>query len=437
MAISLQDNLDIRNKKQNVERDSFKTIEEMRSFPSTSLPPVFHAMCEDDGCLYIYNVNNSENDTTGKWRKFECSTNGTGGTNGKDGVSPTVSITTTDTGHTVKITDVNGVNSFDVLNGKDGVNGTNGQDGTDGIGITKIEKTKTEGLVDTYTITFSDDSTFEYTVTNGTNGKDGVSPTITVTEIDDGHTITITDANGTQSFNVLNGKDGAGGTSGELTANDITYKNENFQDYKNVNLALGALFDKVYYIKPTCSLSASKKGGIFENGTVISAPVTFNWTINKPIKTQTLTDCIIADENVRTATYNTDISSDKTFTLTVGDGENEASSQIDYKFINKVFYGSSPIKDHYDSDFILSLPDQKLTTSIKSSYSMNVSDGEYGFIACPKSFNAPSECYIGGFLTTLDKIDNVEFTNSKGYTTTYIILKTGKPSLGLFTMEFR
>lgn len=71
MAISLQDNLDIRNKKQNVERDSFKTIEEMRSFPSTALPPVFHAMLESDGCLYVYNINNSEDAITGKWRKFD------------------------------------------------------------------------------------------------------------------------------------------------------------------------------------------------------------------------------------------------------------------------------------------------------------------------------------------------------------------------------
>ncbi len=37
----------------------------------------------------------------------------------------------------------------------------------------KIEKTKTEGLIDTYVITFSDDSTFEYTVTNGKDGKNG------------------------------------------------------------------------------------------------------------------------------------------------------------------------------------------------------------------------------------------------------------------------
>lgn len=71
---------------------------------------------------------------------------------------------------------MNGVNGTD---GKNGIKGTkgdpgqNGKDGTDGIGILKIEKTKTEGLIDIYVITFSDDSTFEYTVTNGKDGKDG------------------------------------------------------------------------------------------------------------------------------------------------------------------------------------------------------------------------------------------------------------------------
>lgn len=82
---------------------------------------------------------------------------------------------------------MNGVNGKD---GKDGENGTkgakgdpgqNGQDGTngqDGIGISKIEKTKTEGLVDTYVITFSDNSTFEYTVINGKDGKNGTGSSI-------------------------------------------------------------------------------------------------------------------------------------------------------------------------------------------------------------------------------------------------------------------
>lgn len=70
---------------------------------------------------------------------------------------------------------MNGVNGVD---GKDGIGvkgdpGTNGSDGADGIGITSVAKTKTEGLVDTYTITFTDGSTFNYDVTNGKNGKDG------------------------------------------------------------------------------------------------------------------------------------------------------------------------------------------------------------------------------------------------------------------------
>lgn len=70
------------------------------------------------------------------------------------------------------------MNGVDGKDGKDGIGikgdpGINGTDGVDGIGITSIAKTKTEGLVDTYTITFTDGSTFNYDVTNGKDGKDG------------------------------------------------------------------------------------------------------------------------------------------------------------------------------------------------------------------------------------------------------------------------
>lgn len=43
----------------------------------------------------------------------------------------------------------------------------------DGKGITNIAKTATVGLVDTYTITYSDGTTSTYTVTNGRDGQDG------------------------------------------------------------------------------------------------------------------------------------------------------------------------------------------------------------------------------------------------------------------------
>ena len=57
--------------------------------------------------------------------------------------------------------------------GPAGADGTDGTDGTDGVGITSITKTGTSGLVDTYTITYSDSTTSTFTVTNGADGATG------------------------------------------------------------------------------------------------------------------------------------------------------------------------------------------------------------------------------------------------------------------------
>ena len=45
---------------------------------------------------------------------------------------------------------------------------------------------------------------------SGGTGKDGFSPIIEVTETDTGHAVSITDANGTNTFNIPNGADGRG-----------------------------------------------------------------------------------------------------------------------------------------------------------------------------------------------------------------------------------
>ena len=48
----------------------------------------------------------------------------------------------------------------------------------------------------------------------GPAGKDGFSPTVTVTDIPGGHRITITDADGPRTFDVMDGQEGSGGTAG-------------------------------------------------------------------------------------------------------------------------------------------------------------------------------------------------------------------------------
>jgi hypothetical protein len=43
----------------------------------------------------------------------------------------------------------------------------------------------------------------------GADGKDGVSPTVTITAITGGHRVSITDASGTKTFDVMDGEDGS------------------------------------------------------------------------------------------------------------------------------------------------------------------------------------------------------------------------------------
>lgn len=96
---------------------------------------------------------------------------GTNGTDGDDGVG-IASITYKETDvsgnyvYTVTLTDSN---SYDITCPK-GPQGSTGQTGATGNGIVSIEKTSTVGLVDTYTITYTNGTTSTFTVTNGQDG---------------------------------------------------------------------------------------------------------------------------------------------------------------------------------------------------------------------------------------------------------------------------
>ena len=88
---------------------------------------------------------------------------------------------------------------------------------TNGSSIANIEKTSTSGLVDTYTITLTSGETETFTVTNGEKGDTGNGiESIEKTETSglvDTYTITYTDGD-TETFTVTNGADGQDGTDG-------------------------------------------------------------------------------------------------------------------------------------------------------------------------------------------------------------------------------
>ena len=222
-----------------------------------------------------------------------------------------------------------------------------------------------------------------------------------------------------------------GGGGGANTADEVEYLNDTVGS-ATVEEALNKLISDYYYVTPTVtSFTASPNGGTFEIGSTITAPITFNWNYNKDIITQTLTDCTLADETVRTATYNTDISSNKTFTLQASDGKNNVSKNISYSFTNKVWYGSAA-EGTYDDTFILGLSNGKLQTSKSGTYTVTVADREYFFIAMPTTYNNADELVgtIGGFSTGFSRVATLSHTNASGYATNYNIYKSTNASLG-------
>lgn len=100
--------------------------------------------------------------------------NGQNGSNGTDGVGITsITYKSEDAqGNYIYTVALSDSTSYDITcpkgaKGDTGATGADGQDGADGVGIASITKTGTSGLVDTYTITYTNGTTSTFTVTNG------------------------------------------------------------------------------------------------------------------------------------------------------------------------------------------------------------------------------------------------------------------------------
>lgn len=118
---------------------------------------------------------------------------GVDGKDGDDAPIPEIKVETISGGHKVTASVGNTAQSFNVMDGKDGktpVKNVDYFDGKDGYSPVKNK---------------------DYF-----DGKDGISPVINVTDIENGHRVTITTGSNVQSFDVLNGKDGEGGSGGTV-----------------------------------------------------------------------------------------------------------------------------------------------------------------------------------------------------------------------------
>lgn len=220
------------------------------------------------------------------------------------------------------------------------------------------------------------------------------------------------------------------GNVDELNSEKVNYSNDLLSGITNVKQALDSISAKLYYIKPSInSFTASANGGVFEVGTTITAPITFNWEYNKNITTQSLTNCTLTDETVRTVTYDSDITTDKTFTLTASDGENTVSKSISYKFVAPYYIGVSTTNTLTETEIIALT--KKVETKGNKTVNYTTSQS-YMVFAYPKSYGAISSVVDKNGFNVTDSFTQSTITVG---TVEYYVYCSNQCT-GTFTMQF-
>ena len=188
------------------------------------------------------------NDSTVKRRFTVCKQRY--GKDGENAVSPVVSVKKKDGKTIISITDKTGTHTQEVLDGVNGTPGPKGEDGktsyfhvkySDDGGMTFTDNAgeKAGAYIGTYTDHIKADSNIvsDYTWVK-IEGKDGVSPTITVTKENGVVTIVTKDGSHTYTQKILdgtNGTPGTNGTNGQTTYFHLKYSNDGGKTFTSNN----------------------------------------------------------------------------------------------------------------------------------------------------------------------------------------------------------
>lgn len=205
------------------------------------------------------------------------------------------------------------------------------------------------------------------------------------------------------------------------TAADVLYENEAYPDVENVQDAL----DQLLYSKPSVSLSG---GGNYEIGYTKSS-TSLSWSVNKKIKSQSINQGIGSLEtDVRSYEYETPITSNTTFTITVSDGKNTASSSTSVSFLPKRYWGVRAKTSLLDSD-ILALSSE-LSNSRVQTRTFDCSGGKYFYFVIRSDYCNGIKFKVGGLSFSDMEVVTRNVVNSQGATQSYNIYRVNKIQTG-------
>lgn len=191
------------------------------------------------------------------------------------------------------------------------------------------------------------------------------------------------------------------------------------------NVTVEQALDQLLYVRPSVALSG---GGTYEIGSTVNT-VNLSWNINKTIISQSI-DNSIGAITVGTTLYaisSANITSQKTYTITVDDGKQTATSSTSVVFRNRRCWGVSSSTD-YTSALLTSLSSELLESRIKT-FSVTSNTGQYVYYAYPSRLGT-SRFFVGGFEGGFSLVSTLSYTNPSGYTEDYYVYRSENSSLG-------
>lgn len=191
------------------------------------------------------------------------------------------------------------------------------------------------------------------------------------------------------------------------------------------------IINDLQYVKiEITSFESDKK--VVELGSTVT-DITFSWKINKTPSTLKLNSEVIDVNLLSCKKTGMKYTSQQSFTLEAIDERNASVVKKIYMyFYNGVYYGTAKIPDTVDTTFIKSLQKNLQNTKNKT---FNVSCGEDAYIwyALPKRYGVPI-FNVGGFDGGFQKVADIEFKNSSGYSESYTVYKSDNSNLGTKTV---
>lgn len=209
-------------------------------------------------------------------------------------------------------------------------------------------------------------------------------------------------------------------TESSLTAENVSYTNGSIQN-------VGQALDSILYVAP--SITSFTGGGTYEVGQTITS-VNLAWSVNKNVTTQSLNNGIGSiDPSLRNYTVSdVTLTTNTTYTLTVGDGQQTATRSTAINFRYKRYWGVNASPD-LTNEQILQLSSE-FATNRQQSRTFNCSGGQYFFFVIPTSFCSGISFKVGGLAFSDINVQTIEFTNASGNTSSYNIYRPNNIQTG-------